>query len=113
MAEACLFSMELAIPPVDLERSKLMPGVSERITSELEGRCSTNAARGWQENRMSAPAEKIIFVTVSGGVAYVCEDSVPVATRVEIIDFDNLSESADEYARLSPEAQAYVRDHFT
>jgi spore coat polysaccharide biosynthesis protein SpsF (cytidylyltransferase family) len=62
---------------------------------------------------MSEPAEKIIFVTVSGGVAYVCEGTVPVGVRVEIIDFDNLNESVDEYARLSPEAQAYVGKHFT
>ena len=52
-----------------------------------------------------------IFITVSGGVAYVCEDTVPRGTRVEIIDFDNLNESADEYARLSPEAQSYVKHH--
>ena len=62
---------------------------------------------------MSEPAEKIIFITVSGGVAYVCEDTVPAGVRVEIIDFDNLNDSADEYGRLSPESQAYVRKHFT
>ena len=61
---------------------------------------------------MSEPAEKIIFITVSGGVAYVCEDTVPAGIRVEIIDFDNLNESVDEYARLSAEAQAYVGKHF-
>ena len=62
---------------------------------------------------MSEPAEKIIFITVSGGVAYVCEDTVPAGIRVEIIDFDNLKESADEYALLSRQAQAYVRGRFT
>jgi spore coat polysaccharide biosynthesis protein SpsF (cytidylyltransferase family) len=62
---------------------------------------------------MPEPAGKVIFITVSGGVAYVCEDTVPAGIRVEIIDFDHLDESADEYARLSTEAQAYVRTHFT
>ena len=61
---------------------------------------------------MSEPAGKVIFITVSGGVAYICQDTVPPGTRVEIIDFDNLSESTDEYARLSPEARAYVETHF-
>ena len=62
---------------------------------------------------MPEPPGKAIFITVSGGVAYVCEDTVPAGVRVEIIDFDNLNESADEFARLSPEAQAYVRERFT
>lgn len=62
---------------------------------------------------MSEPIEKVIFVTVSGGVAYVCEDTVPAGIRVEIIDFDNLGDSAEEYAVLTPEAQAYVARHFT
>ena len=62
---------------------------------------------------MAEPQESVIFITVSGGVAYVQEDTVPRGTRVEIIDFDNLNESADEYARLSPEAQSYVKQHLT
>jgi spore coat polysaccharide biosynthesis protein SpsF (cytidylyltransferase family) len=61
---------------------------------------------------MSEPAERPVFITVSGGVAYVCDDTVPAGIRVEIIDFDNLKESANEFARLSPEAQAYVKSHF-
>jgi spore coat polysaccharide biosynthesis protein SpsF (cytidylyltransferase family) len=61
---------------------------------------------------MSGAAKGVIFITVSGGVAYVCEDTVPAGVRVEIIDFDNLKESADEYTRLSPEAQVYVTSHF-
>jgi len=56
--------------------------------------------------------EKAIFVTVSGGVAYVCEDTVPAGIRVEIIDFDNLDESKDDYARLSGEALRYLNEHF-
>jgi hypothetical protein len=66
-----------------------------------------------EENGMAEPQEGVIFITVSGGVAYVREDTVPHGTRVEIIDFDNLNESVDEYARLSPEAQSYVTQHFT
>lgn len=31
-----------------------------------------------------------IFVTVSGGCAYVMEDTVPQGFAVEIIDFDNI-----------------------
>jgi len=62
---------------------------------------------------MAEPQECIIFITVSGGVAYVCEDTVPHGTRVEIIDFDHLNESVDEFARLSPEAQSYVKQHFS
>lgn len=49
-----------------------------------------------------------IFVTVSGGVAYVCEDTVPSGMAVEIVDFDNLRESPAELERLSPEARAYI-----
>jgi spore coat polysaccharide biosynthesis protein SpsF (cytidylyltransferase family) len=60
---------------------------------------------------MAESKESVIFITVSGGVAYVQEDTVPRGTRVEIIDFDNLNESTDEYARLSPEAQIYVKQH--
>lgn len=33
---------------------------------------------------------KKIFVTVSGGSAYVMEDTVPEGLEVEIIDFDNI-----------------------
>jgi hypothetical protein len=47
---------------------------------------------------------KKIFVTVSGGSAYVMEDTVPKGFDVEIIDFDNIqagdsfpSEEALEY----------------
>lgn len=54
--------------------------------------------------------ERIIYVTVWGGVAYVCEDTVPRGVQVEIIDFDNLQDSAKEYYRLSPAAQEYVKN---
>lgn len=53
--------------------------------------------------------ERVIYLTVWGGVAYVCEDTVPPGVRVEIIDFDNLEDSAEEYHRLSPATQAYVK----
>ncbi len=59
------------------------------------------------------PTERVIFVTVSGGVAYVCEDTLPPGVRVEVIDFDNLADSPREIDRLSPAAQAYVAAHFT
>jgi hypothetical protein len=37
-----------------------------------------------------------IFVTVSGGCAYVMEDTVPQGCEVEIIDFDNI-EAGDSF----------------
>lgn len=40
------------------------------------------------------PVQKI-FVTVSGGVAYVVEDTVPRGYEVEIIDFDNIGAGDD------------------
>ncbi|HEV2351496.1 MAG TPA: hypothetical protein VG028_16810 [Terriglobia bacterium] len=53
--------------------------------------------------------EQRIFVTVSGGVAYVCEDSVPSGIVVEILDFDNLREAPADMERLSPAARTYIR----
>ena len=38
---------------------------------------------------------KKIFVTVSGGVAYAVEESVPLGYELEIIDFDNIKEGDD------------------
>jgi hypothetical protein len=46
-----------------------------------------------------------IFVTVTGGVAEVCEDTVPYGYEVEIIDFDNIK-AGDEYP--SVEAAQYI-----
>jgi len=34
--------------------------------------------------------EQKIFITVQGGVAEVCEDTVPIGVVVEVLDFDNL-----------------------
>ena len=34
--------------------------------------------------------EQKIFITVQGGVAEVCEDTVPPGVVVEVLDFDNL-----------------------
>lgn len=60
----------------------------------------------------SSEMRKTIFVTVLGGVAYVCEDTVPSDVRVEIIDFDDLNESPQEGEKLSEAAKAYVRKCF-
>lgn len=38
---------------------------------------------------------KKIFITVTGGVAEVCADTVPEGFEVEIIDFDNIEEGGD------------------
>ena len=48
---------------------------------------------------------KKIFIIVRGGVALVCEDTVPEGFEVEIIDFDNIA-VGDEYP--SEEARAYA-----
>jgi len=39
---------------------------------------------------------KKVFVTVSGGVAYVVEETVPIGYEIEIIDFDNIKDGGDE-----------------
>jgi len=49
-----------------------------------------------------------IFVTVSGGSAYVMEDTVPRGFDVEIIDFDNI-EAGDNFP--SEEAREYCEKH--
>ena len=49
-----------------------------------------------------------IFVTVSGGCAYVIEDTVPQGFTVEIIDFDNI-EAGDNFP--SEEAREYCTKH--
>jgi hypothetical protein len=45
-----------------------------------------------------------IFVTVSGGCAYVMDDTVPSGCEVEVIDFDDI-EAGDDFP--SPEAREY------
>jgi len=51
---------------------------------------------------------KKIFVTVSGGCAYVMDHTVPQGYCVEIIDFDNI-EAGDDFP--SPDARRYCDDH--
>jgi hypothetical protein len=51
---------------------------------------------------------KKIFVTVSGGSAYIMEDTVPEGYELEIIDFDNI-EAGDSFP--SAEAQEYCAKH--
>jgi hypothetical protein len=53
---------------------------------------------------MGGMAVKKIFVTVSGGCAYVMEDTVPPGFEVEVIDFDNI-EAGDSFP--STEARYY------
>ena len=45
-----------------------------------------------------------IFITVSGGVAYIMEDTVPPGYVAEIIDFDNIG-AGDDFP--SEEARQY------
>jgi hypothetical protein len=49
-----------------------------------------------------------IFVTVTGGCAYVMEDTVPQGLSVEIIDFDNIG-AGDNFP--SEEALKYCAEH--
>ncbi len=49
-----------------------------------------------------------IFVTVSGGCAYVTEDTVPQGFELEIIDFDNI-EAGGSFP--SKEAREYSIKH--
>jgi hypothetical protein len=51
---------------------------------------------------------KKIFVTVSGGCAYVMEDTVPPGFLVEVVDFDNI-EAGDRFP--SSEALEYCTRH--
>lgn len=49
-----------------------------------------------------------IFVTVQGGVAEVCEDTLPPGVIVEILDFDNLEgDEETEMSHWSPELREY------
>ena len=51
---------------------------------------------------------KKIFVTVSGGCAYVMEDTVPQGFTVEVVDFDNIG-AGDNFP--SVEALEYCTKH--
>ena len=51
---------------------------------------------------------KKIFVTVTGGCAYVMEDTVPQGFSVEVIDFDNIS-AGDSFP--SDGALEYCAEH--
>jgi len=49
-----------------------------------------------------------IFITVSGGVAYVVEETVPAGYVVEVVDFDNIK-AGDTFP--SEEAHEYYMKH--
>ncbi len=51
-----------------------------------------------------------ILVTVQGGVAEVCEDTVPPGVVVEILDFDNMA--VDEEGEMSRWA-SQLREYWT
>ena len=57
--------------------------------------------------------EHHIVVTVQGGVAEVCEETVPPGVVVEILDFDNMAgDEQSEMSHWSPELRAYwKRNH--
>ena len=49
--------------------------------------------------------EQKIFITLQGGVAEVCEDTVPSGIVVEVLDFDNLEvDPVEEMSCWSPGA---------
>ena len=52
--------------------------------------------------------EHKIFVSVQGGVAEVCEETVPAGIVVEILDFDNFVANPErELSLWSPELREY------
>ena len=52
--------------------------------------------------------EQKIFITVQGGVAEICEDTVPAGVVVEVLDFDNLeADPVEEMSYWSPELHRY------
>jgi len=52
--------------------------------------------------------EHKIFVSVQGGVAEVCEETVPAGIVVEILDFDNFAADPErELSLWSPELREY------
>ena len=57
--------------------------------------------------------EQKIFITVQGGVAEVCEDTVPAGVVVEVLDFDNLeADPVEEMSCWSPALRQYwERNH--
>jgi hypothetical protein len=54
---------------------------------------------------------KKIFVTVSGGCAYVMEDTVPQGFAVEVIDFDNI-EAGDSFPSVEALEYCAKRDMY-
>jgi len=52
--------------------------------------------------------KKKIFVTVSGGCAYVIDDTVPEGFEVEIVDFDNIA-AGDSFPSI--QALNYCLNH--
>jgi hypothetical protein len=57
--------------------------------------------------------EHKIFVSVQGGVAEVCEETVPAGIVVEILDFDNFAANPErELSLWFPELREYwVKNH--
>ena len=52
--------------------------------------------------------EQKIFITVQGGVAELCKDTIPNGVVVEVLDFDNLdSDPVEEMSNWSPEMRQY------
>jgi hypothetical protein len=57
------------------------------------------ARRAWQYTIGEGMMKKKIFVTVSGGCAYVMDDTVPEGFEVEIVDLDNI-EAGDSFPSI-------------
>ena len=57
--------------------------------------------------------EQKILITVLGGVAEVCDDTVPIGVVVEVLDFDNLeADPVEEMSCWSPDLRQYwERNH--
>lgn len=60
-------------------------------------------------NTMAIGARKTkIFVTVSGGVAYPFQETVPDGYEIEVIDYDDIREGSDH---RSHEAKMFCTTH--
>ncbi len=63
---------------------------------------------GVQGQKVWREMQHKIFVSVQGGVAEVCEETVPAGIVVEILDFDNFAANPErELSLWSPELREY------
>jgi hypothetical protein len=85
--------------------AQLLNGARSRIVANCAVINATFRRLRSAFHELPATSENV-FITVSGGVAYLA--SAPETIKVHIIDYDNLGEDFDTtFNYLSPEAQAF------